>query len=83
MNDRVRLSLGPEILWLLLWGVAGALAAGNEPPPVAGNQRLELIGWFLPCGGAVLSFLPFSWMNRAKWWLLGRTFLADWSASMR
>ena len=58
-------------------GLATALVgATNQPPTVAGNQRLELIGWFLPLVGVLLSAGPFVWLPGSRWLVLARVLLS-------
>jgi hypothetical protein len=52
------------------------LGTTNQPPTVAGNQRLELIGWFLPLIGVVLSLGTFAWLPGNKWIGLGRVLVS-------
>lgn len=62
---------GPEIIWLVVYGVTSLLVARNQPPTLAGNQRLELIGWFLPVVSTLLSFALLAWAPGNRWlWLL-------------
>ncbi len=71
MIARTRNLIGPELLWILLYLAAALLARANQPPTVAGNQRLEQIAWVLPIVGVVISFLPFRWVTH-PWWCLAR-----------
>ena len=48
------------------------LGTTNQPSTVARNQQLELIGWFLPLVGIVLSLGTFAWLPGNKWLGLGR-----------
>ena len=61
----------------MMLGLATALiGATNQPPTVAGNQRLELIGWFLPLIGILLSSGTLAWLPGSKWWGLARVFFS-------
>jgi len=63
--------LGPELVWLLLYGATTLLGHRNQPPTEAGSRQLETIGWFLPLIGVALSFVPLWWAAGNKWiWLL-------------
>jgi hypothetical protein len=67
---------GPELCWMLLCGATMLLRTTNQPPTLAGNQRLELIGWFLPLIGIVLSLGTFAWLPGNKWLALGRVLVS-------
>jgi hypothetical protein len=54
-----------------MYGATTLLNSRNQPPTVAGNQQLELIGWLLPITGVILSFVPLAWAPGNNWlWLL-------------
>jgi hypothetical protein len=54
-----------------MYGFTSFLNSRNQPPTVAGNQQLELVGYFLPVVGVVLSFVPLAWAPGNNWlWLL-------------
>lgn len=72
MNRSLAFALGPELIWAALFFVASLLVARNQPPTLAGNQRLELILWFLPLAGVLLSFVPLAWNPGNPWVLLSR-----------
>lgn len=67
--------IGPELCWFALYLGTLLLGAANEPPTVAGNQRLEMIGWFLPLIGVALSLVTLAWLP-LKWWGLARVLFA-------
>ena len=57
---------------MLLCFATMLLGSTNQPPTVAGNQRLELIGWFLPLTGILLSLGAFASLRGNRWLVLGR-----------
>ena len=76
MNRTLAYAAGPELMWVLLFVVTSFLVARNQPPTLAGNQQLELIGWFLPLVGVLLSFAPLTWAPGSHWWWLVRIVLS-------
>ncbi|SEJ01240.1 hypothetical protein SAMN05216327_105270 [Dyadobacter sp. SG02] len=63
--------LGPELCWLLTYGLALLLVAPNQPPTEAGNVRLESLAWYVLLAAIVLSFLPLYWSQSGfGWWML-------------
>jgi hypothetical protein len=72
MNRILAYIAGPELIWLLVYGVTALLVRGNTPPTLEGNQRLELIGWFLPVVSTLLAFTPLLWAPGNRWLWLAR-----------
>lgn len=63
--------LGPEISWLLMYGLALLLVMPNQPPTEAGNVRLESLAWYVLFAAIVLSFVPMYWSQSGLgWWML-------------
>ncbi|PSL22975.1 hypothetical protein [Dyadobacter jiangsuensis] len=63
--------LGPELSWLLMYGLALLLVAPNQPPTEAGNVRLESLAWYVLFGAIILSFIPLYWSQSGLgWWML-------------
>ena len=63
--------LGPELSWLLMYGLALLLVAPNQPPTEAGNVRLESLAWYVLFGAIILSFVPLYWSQSGfGWWML-------------
>lgn len=63
--------LGPELAWLLMYGLALLLAAPNQPPTEAGNVRLESLAWYVLFAAIILSFVPLYWSQSGPgWWML-------------
>lgn len=63
--------LGPELSWLLMYGLALLLVAPNQPPTEAGNVRLESLAWYVLFGAIILSFVPLYWSQSGLgWWML-------------
>jgi hypothetical protein len=76
VNRTAAYAAGPELIWVLLFALTVLLVSRNQPPTYAGNQRLELVGWFLPWVGVVLSFVSLAWAPGSPWWWLARILLA-------
>jgi len=65
------LLLGPELCWLLAYGLALLLVAPNQPPTEAGNVRLESLAWYVLFAAIIVSFLPLYWSQSGLgWWML-------------
>ncbi|OJV14646.1 MAG: hypothetical protein BGO21_18245 [Dyadobacter sp. 50-39] len=63
--------LGPEISWLLMYGLALLLVMPNQPPTEAGNLRLESLAWYVLFAAILLSFVPMYWSQSGLgWWML-------------
>ena len=63
--------LGPELSWLLMYGLALLLVAPNQPPTEAGNVRLESLAWYVLFAAIILSFVPLYWSQSGLgWWML-------------
>ena len=63
--------LGPELSWLLMYGLALLLVAPNQPPTEAGNVRLESLAWYTLFAAIILSFVPLCWSQGGLgWWML-------------
>lgn len=76
MNRVLVYLAGPELIWVVAYALTALLISRNNPPTLEGNQRLELIGWFLPTLSTLLSFAPFWWLPDQRWLLLARVVLA-------
>ena len=72
MQRLLRLLIGPELYWLLLYLGVRWLAASNVPPTLSGNNALEFAVWVTATAGVTLSFLLLAlpWANR--WRMLAR-----------
>ena len=63
--------LGPELSWLLMYGLALLLVTPNQPPTEAGNVRLESLAWYVLFAAIILSFVPLYWSQSGLgWWML-------------
>lgn len=82
MNRITAYAAGPELAWLLLLLFTALLVSRNQPPTEAGNLQLEHIGWFLPCIGVFLSFVPLAWAPGSPWWWLARIVIAGCIGSL-
>jgi hypothetical protein len=68
--------LGPELSWILMYGLALLLVAPNQPPTEAGNIRLESLAWYTLFGAIVLSFIPMYWSQMGLGWSMLRIGIA-------
>jgi hypothetical protein len=71
--------LGPELFWLLVYGVTLGLARLNLPPSEAGNAWLERLAWLLPLVAIPAAFVwTFGFMapGLSRFWLSIRLTLA-------
>jgi hypothetical protein len=75
MKRLLAFTLGPELVWILTYGIAVVQVGRNRPATELVSDQLILAGWLLTLAGAILSFFPLIW-TRGKWWLLLRIFIA-------
>lgn len=68
--------LGPELSWLLMYGLALLLVAPNQPPTEAGNVRLESLAWYVLFAAIILSFVPLYWSQHGLGWSMLRIGIA-------
>lgn len=68
--------LGPELSWLLMYGLALLLVAPNQPPTEAGNVRLESLAWYVLFAAIILSFAPLYWSQSSLGWSMLRIGIA-------
>ncbi len=68
--------LGPELSWLLMYGLALLLVAPNRPPTEAGNIRLESLAWYVLVAAIILSFVPLRWSQTGLGWSMLRIGIA-------
>ena len=71
----LRLLLGPELYWVLVYLGAVLFARQNLPPTEAGSRYLEKISMLLPLVAVPLSFAMF-WLPTRPRWLIARFALA-------
>ena len=57
MQRFLRIFIGPELYWILLYLGVRWLAARNVPPTASGNTALEWVVWLTATVGVVLSFV--------------------------
>ena len=72
----LKLILGPELYWGLVYAVVSAIAARNVPPTEAFSASLENLWYAIPTIAIPLSFAVFAVRGPGRWWLLARTNLA-------
>jgi hypothetical protein len=62
---------GPELGWMVAYGMVVMITSQNKPATDAGNERLENIAMYLLIGVIILSFLPLLWaVAHRGWWLM-------------
>jgi len=79
MNRGVRWLIGPELFWLLTYGVTVGLTRLNLPPTATGNAWLERLAWILPLAAIPAGFLwSFGLIapGQSRGWLAARLTLA-------
>jgi hypothetical protein len=76
MQRFLRIFIGPELYWILLYLGVRWLAARNVPPTASGNTALEWAVWFTATVGVVLSFGFLAVPGVNRWILLARLALA-------
>lgn len=76
MQRFLRILIGPELYWVMLYVSVRWIAARNVPPTEAGNTALEWTIWLAATLGVILSFafLPVPALNR--WIALTRLAIA-------
>lgn len=67
---------GPELFWLMIYGIVLYLAARNVPPTPSGNWLLLGLWWVLPLIAIPLAFSFFFIPGIPKEWLFLRTNIA-------
>lgn len=75
-NRITTLLLGPELPWLLMYGLALLLVAPNKPATEAGNIRLESLAWYVLFAAIMLSFVPLRWSQMGLGWSMLRIGIA-------
>lgn len=79
MSRRPGWLLGPELFWLLFYGVSLGIADLNLPPTEAGNGWLEHLAWLLPLVAVPAGFawtFGFRLPGQSRGWLAARLTLA-------
>ena len=76
MQRFLRIFIGPELYWILLYLGVRWLAARNVPPTASGNTALEWVVWLTATVGVVLSFVFLAVPGVNRWILLARLALA-------
>jgi hypothetical protein len=72
----LRIFIGPELYWVLLYLAVRWLAARNVPPTAAGNTALEWAVWLTATAGVALSFAFLAVPGVNRWILLARLVVA-------
>ncbi|GGM93989.1 hypothetical protein GCM10010967_28920 [Dyadobacter beijingensis] len=75
-NRMATLLLGPELFWLVGYGIVLMVAATNQPATEPGNVRLESLSWYFLLGAIALSFVPLFWMQTTLGWSMVRIGIA-------
>jgi hypothetical protein len=76
MQRLLRIFIGPELYWILLYLGVRWLAARNVPPTGSGNTSLEWTVWLIATIGVVLSFVFLAVPDVNRWVTLMRLALA-------
>ena len=76
MQRWLRIFIGPELHWILLYVRVRWLAARNVPPTASGNTALEAAVWLTATVGVVLSFVFLAMPGANRWILFGRLAVA-------
>lgn len=76
MQRLLRIFIGPELYWILLYLGVRWLAARNVPPSAPGNTALEWAVWLTATVGVALSFALVTMPGVNRWILLARLALA-------
>ncbi|GAA4395936.1 hypothetical protein GCM10023187_03460 [Nibrella viscosa] len=76
MPRSLQLLIGPELLWLLVFGAATLLAQANNPPSKSVEAFMESMGWYIPLV-ALLMFGLWLVPGVEKSWLLLRCWVAS------
>jgi hypothetical protein len=76
MQRLLRILIGPELYWILLYLLVRWIAARNVPPTGPGNAALEWAVWLTATAGVVLSFAFLAMPGGNRWILLTRLAIA-------
>lgn len=76
MQRFLRIFIGPELYWVLLYLTVRWIAARNVPPTRAGNTALEWTVWLTATLGVVLSFVFLAVPGVNKWIVSARLAVA-------
>lgn len=76
MQRLLRIFIGPELYWILLYVGVRSLAARNVPPTASGNAALESAVWLTATIGVVLSFVFLAMPGANRWILFARLAIA-------
>ncbi len=72
MHRLLRIFIGPELYWVLLYLGIRWLAARNVPPTGPGNTMLESVVWLTATIGVALSFVFLAVPGVNRWILFAR-----------
>jgi hypothetical protein len=76
MSRLLRILIGPELYWVLLYLAVRRLAAHNVPPTEPGNAALEWAVWLTATAGVALSFAFLAVPGVNRWVLFARLAIA-------
>lgn len=77
MQRLLRIFIGPELYWILLYVGVRWLGARNVPPTAPGNTALEWAVWLIATVGVVLSFAFLAMPGVNRWISLARLAVAS------
>ena len=76
MQRLLRIFIGPELYWILLYVGVRSLAARNVPPTGTGNAALESTVWLTATIGVASSFAFLAMPGVNRWMLFARLAIA-------
>ena len=77
MQRLLRIFIGPELYWILLYAGVRWLGARNVPPTAPRNTALEWAVWLIATVGVVLSFAFLAMPGVNRWISLARLAVAS------
>jgi hypothetical protein len=63
----LRILLGPELYWVLVYLIATWFTRQNVPATEAGSRFLEKLGWLIPLIAVPASFFLYAMPDRPRW----------------
>jgi hypothetical protein len=63
----MRLLIGPELYWVLVYLVTAWFTRRNLPPTEAGSRFLEKLGWLIPIIAVPASFFFYALPSPPRW----------------
>jgi hypothetical protein len=63
----MRLLIGPELYWVVVYFITAWFTRRNLPPTEAGSRFLEKLGWLIPIIAVAASFLFYALPSPPRW----------------